>query len=84
MNRYQCIYYDLKNNRPVAVEEVRAGEATGAFQQFIRNRRNEDWTVAEIFRRSNLKIVPFGSDDRYIIDSYGEVVKETDYFRIAG
>lgn len=84
MNRYQCIYCDLRKNQPVTVEEVRASEATEAFQKFIQNRRDEHWSFAEIFRRSNLKIVPVGSDDRYIIDSFGEVVREADYFRIAG
>ena len=84
MNRYQCIYYDMKRNESSVVEEIRATAAREAFQQFIRNRREENWSFAEIFRRSDLKIVPAGSNERYIIDSFGEVVKETEYCRMAG
>lgn len=84
MNRYRCIYYDSKNNKSAVEEEIRAGAAQEAFQQFIQNRRSENWSFADIFRRSNLKIIPAGSNERYIIDSYGEVVRETDFCRMPG
>ncbi len=84
MSQFSCIYFDVKEGGSRMVENVHAASAREAFQQFIRNRHQENWTIPEIFCRSSLKIVRDASNDRYVINAFGEIVKETEYFNIAG
>lgn len=84
MYQFRCTYFDVKEGGSRVVENVCASCAREAFQQFIRNRHRENWTIPEIFCRSSLKIVQAESDDRYVINAFGEIVKETEYFNIAG
>ncbi len=84
MSQFRCIYFDVKEGGSSMVEDVHAASEREAFQQFIRNRHRENWTIPEIFCRSSLKIVREDSNDRYVINAFGEIVKETEYFNIAG
>lgn len=84
MYQFRCQYYDLKNNGIPVMEVINAGAAREAFQKFISHRREEDWSIPEIFSRSSLKIICEDSSERYVIDSFGEIVREKDHFSIAG
>ncbi len=84
MYQFRCQYCDLKNNGMPVMEIVNAEAAREAFQKFIRHRREEDWSIPEIFTRSSLKIICEDSSECYVIDSFGEIVKEREHFSIAG
>ena len=84
MNTYRCIYSDVKKSRKSAIEKLRADAAQEAFEKFIHNRKNEDWSIPEIFSKSFVHIVEEESQEDYIINAYGEVVRKSDNITIAG
>ncbi|MBD3274519.1 MAG: hypothetical protein GF372_04375 [Candidatus Marinimicrobia bacterium] len=84
MNTYRCIYSDVKKSRKSAIEKLRADAAQEAFEKFIHNRKSEDWSIPEIFSKSFVHIVDEESQEDYIINAYGEVVRKSDNITIAG
>ncbi len=84
MNTYRFLYNDIKKSRKSATEKLEAAEAQEAFVKFIHNRKNEDWSIPEIFTKSVIHIIEEESQEDYIINSYGEVVKKSDNIPIAG
>lgn len=84
MSTFRCVYRDIKNQRRSSVEEYQAEAARDAFEKFIRKRKNEDWSVSEIFSKSLIRIIDEESQEDYVIDAFGEIVKRSERFAIPG
>jgi|GEM_PF-1943194 len=76
MTTYRCTYHDVKQENRQETEIIESPEIHEALQTFIRRRRNEEWTLPEIFAKCRLKIAAEDTNQTYNLNKYGELEME--------
>jgi len=74
-HQYRCNYRDVKQFRRPEIEFIEADSVSGAFRIFINHRHDEDWTIPQIFSHSLLEIIDEETDEKYIVNKFGEIVR---------
>ena len=80
MKTFRCKYRDTNEPWKIREERVQAPDQKQAFEQFVRSRRNDNWSLSDIFVHSHVELIEEGTDEVYIIDPYGEVKKPNTTF----
>lgn len=82
MKTFRCKYRDIKNPWDIREETIRAKDESQAFEQFVKARRQDRWSLSEIFVHSHIQIVAVDTKEVFIIDSHGEVKKPQTLFPV--
>lgn len=77
MKTYLCHYQDVKGRHSQECDIVHAETKEKAFEQFIRNRRNENWTLGQIYGNCHFQMVNTETDERYHLNPHGELTSQT-------
>jgi len=79
MTLYRCTYRDIKNHFKLVAFQTSADSTKKVVEQFIHERRAEDWNLCEIFTKSQLVITDTKTREEYVINSFGEPAQKTIY-----
>jgi len=82
MKTFRCKYRDVKNPWEIRVEKIRARDENEAFEKFVRSRREDHWSLSEIFVHSHIELRSEDTDEVFIIDSHGEVKQPQTLFPV--
>ena len=77
MKTYLCHYQDVKSRHTQECDIVHAETKEKAFEQFIRNRRKENWTLGQIYGNCHFQLVNTETDERYHLNPHGELTSQT-------
>lgn len=80
MTTYRCTYRDIKNDYAPVEFETRADSTKKVVEQFIHQRREEEWNLCEIFTKSQLVITDTRTREEYVINSFGEPAQKKVYY----
>lgn len=79
MTTYRCMYHDVKQENRQETEIIESPEIREALQTFIRRRRNEKWTLPEIFVKCRLQIAATDTKQTFSLNKYGELEMENSH-----
>lgn len=80
MTMYQCIYLDVKHGNDIETEMIESSDLRETLQMFIRHRKKEGWSLAEIFVRCSLEVRSIETNALYHMNKYGELEKDRPYW----
>lgn len=76
MVTYLCHYRDVKGHGTQKCDVIDAATKEKAFEQFIQDRRSENWTLAQIYGRCHFQLVNTQTDERFHLNPHGELTNQ--------
>lgn len=76
MTRYRCIYRDVRHGDDIETELIESSNPGKVLQTFIQHRRQEGWSLSEIFVKCSLEVQANETDELYHMNNYGELEKD--------